>query len=420
MEKKILPYLVIISALSVSLSAAYYSVTGIGHMFSGQKENVMIMMTTLEISKLVLASLVYQYWNKLALLLKTYYIIAVLVLMVITSGGIYGYLSGAYTETKSSLGKQNIEISSIDRKISSIDIKLTSVNRDLESIDKEKVGLNNQMSSLRTRLSSQNQRVDTETGQVLNTSISLTERRSLEKEIESINNYYKNVLIKKEEDLSSQRNLLLDSISKLDFEKNEIELNSDISSELGPLIYLSELTGKSMDSVINWFIIALMLVFDPLAVSLVIGANIIFKSRRKEDGQENIYKNEDLKKSIEEKEKSLSELENTLTNLTEKKESLDSDIKESLEEVEKRKKDIKKLEDSIEDLKMRENEKIENILTLNQNLLNLEKQNSLTKKASDGPKVEELVKSEELVKNSEEDKSVAEKPINKKQMMRKK
>ena len=83
MEKKLLPYLVVISALSVSLSAAFYSVTGIGKMFAGSSTNVMIMMASLEIAKLILASLLYQYWGKLNFMLKTYYFIAVFVLMII-------------------------------------------------------------------------------------------------------------------------------------------------------------------------------------------------------------------------------------------------------------------------------------------------------------------------------------------------
>ena len=72
MEKKLLPYLVLLSALSVSLSAAFYSVFGIGKLFSGASVQVMIMMTSLEIAKLVLASILYQYWDRFNMLLKTH------------------------------------------------------------------------------------------------------------------------------------------------------------------------------------------------------------------------------------------------------------------------------------------------------------------------------------------------------------
>jgi hypothetical protein len=99
MKFKLLPYLVIISALTVSLSAAFYSVTGISKMFSGASIQVMIMMGSLEVAKLVLASMLYQYWEKLNLMLKSYYFIALFILMSITSAGIYGYLSSAYSET---------------------------------------------------------------------------------------------------------------------------------------------------------------------------------------------------------------------------------------------------------------------------------------------------------------------------------
>ena len=99
MERKILPILVVISALSVSLSAAFYSVSGLSKMFAGASTQVIIMTGSLEIAKLIVASLLYQYWDKLGALLKIYLTIAVGILMVITSGGIYGYLSAAYSQT---------------------------------------------------------------------------------------------------------------------------------------------------------------------------------------------------------------------------------------------------------------------------------------------------------------------------------
>ncbi len=72
MERKVLPYLVAISALSVSLSAAFYSVTGLSKMFAGAATQVMVMAGSLEIAKLIIASLLYQYWDKLGALLKIY------------------------------------------------------------------------------------------------------------------------------------------------------------------------------------------------------------------------------------------------------------------------------------------------------------------------------------------------------------
>ena len=99
MKDKILPILISISALAVSGSAAFYSVFGLSKLFAGASNEVIIMAGSLEFAKLVVASLLYQYWDTINKLLRAYLTIACLVLMIITSGGIYGFLSGAYQST---------------------------------------------------------------------------------------------------------------------------------------------------------------------------------------------------------------------------------------------------------------------------------------------------------------------------------
>ena len=99
MREKIFPLIIALSALSVSASAAFYSVFGLSHLFAGASTQVIIMAGALEVAKLVVASLLYQYWDILNKLLRAYFVVATITLMIITSGGIYGYLSGAYQET---------------------------------------------------------------------------------------------------------------------------------------------------------------------------------------------------------------------------------------------------------------------------------------------------------------------------------
>jgi len=100
LRKGIFPFIIALSALSVSLSAAFYSVSGLGKLFAGASTQVIIMASSLEIAKLVIAYLLYQYWNTLNKILRAYLAIATIVLMLITSMGIYGFLSGAYQETE--------------------------------------------------------------------------------------------------------------------------------------------------------------------------------------------------------------------------------------------------------------------------------------------------------------------------------
>ena len=99
MKKYIFPSVIALSALSVSASAAFYSVFGLSKLFAGASLEVIIMAGSLEAAKLVVASLLYQYWNDINKWLKYYLTLSVFILMIITSGGIYGFLSGAFQET---------------------------------------------------------------------------------------------------------------------------------------------------------------------------------------------------------------------------------------------------------------------------------------------------------------------------------
>jgi chromosome segregation ATPase len=297
MEKKLLPYLVVFSALSVSLSAAFYSVTGIGKMFAGSQINVMIMMTSLEIAKLVLSSILYQFWNKFNTILKVYYFSAIFVLMAITSGGIYGYLSAAYSETA-------VKLENIDRNVELIESKKDIIYQQLETIKGDKDRVNDNIIELTKALSNNNEQyIDRKTGQVLTRS-STANRKAYQEQL--------TLSQKEKDDLLSKESVLNDSISSLSLLKLELENNTEVAAELGPLRYISKITGKSIDNVVNWFIIALMLVFDPLAVSLVVGANVIFSDRQREKDVQNKLKN--IEKTLEEKKTELDGLDDEISN----------------------------------------------------------------------------------------------------------
>ena len=99
LKRNLFPFIIAFSALSVSASAAFYSVSGLSKLFAGASFEVIIMAGSLEVAKIVIASLLYQYWKDLNKLLRTYLTIATVVLVLITSMGIYGFLSAAYQET---------------------------------------------------------------------------------------------------------------------------------------------------------------------------------------------------------------------------------------------------------------------------------------------------------------------------------
>lgn len=310
MEKKLLPYLVIISALSVSLSAAFYSVTGLSKMFSGASVEVMIMMGSLEVAKLVLASLLYQYWSKLNNALKTYYFIALFFLMSITSAGIYGYLSSAYSET-------SVKIENIDKEVKVLDIKRDMFSTQLSDIREEKKDVNTNISNLTSALSNNVLQTKDKDGRIITTTSSAN-RRAYESQLKIAQD---RVLEIQNKEIS-----LTDSIASIDLKKLELETNTDIAGEIGPLKYISKLTNRSIDQVVNWFIIALMLVFDPLAVSLVVGANVIFRDKEKE--KEKIQKSIEIDDKIRNFEKRESEFLNSLKNFEDREKDInDKEIK---------------------------------------------------------------------------------------------
>ena len=115
-KKGVLPTIIAFSALSVSASAAFYSVSGLSKLFAGAAFEVIIMAGSLEVAKLVIASLLYQYWTVLNKILRTYLVVAAIVLVLITSMGIYGFLSAAYQDTYRQLTIKENQTAFLDQK----------------------------------------------------------------------------------------------------------------------------------------------------------------------------------------------------------------------------------------------------------------------------------------------------------------
>lgn len=268
-KKRIFPTIVALSALSVSASAAFYSVSGLSKLFAGATFEVIIMASSLEVAKLVIASLLYQYWDKLNKLLKLYLTLATIILVLITSAGIYGFLSAAYQETATKSGI-------VDKQVEVLQLKKDRFieTRDYLLIEKKEIDLS--ISGLRDGLSNNViQYKDRETGEIITTTSSST-RRALQGQLESA--------ITQRDNISMKLEVTTDSINTLDIKILDTESSADLASELGPLKYLSELTDKPMNNIINILLLIIIFVFDPLAISLVIAANFAFNQlkRKKE------------------------------------------------------------------------------------------------------------------------------------------
>ena len=273
LQERIFPFIIARSALSVSGSAAFYSISGLSKLFAGAAFAVIVMAASLEIAKLVIASLLYQYRKTLPFLLKAYLSIACIVLILITSMGIYGFLSAAYQDTANKEGN-------IDAQITLIETKRDNVKDQLEIYTEEKSSINGAISELRKGLSNNKvQWKDKETGQII-TSTSSSTRKALTKQLDQA--------IKRQTEV----NVKVDSLNTVIFEYEteivETRIEEGSTSELGPLKYLSGLTGLPMDKIINYLLLTIIFVFDPLAIALVIAANFAF-ARLKKPTKENLY-----------------------------------------------------------------------------------------------------------------------------------
>jgi hypothetical protein len=248
MKNRVLPYIIGLSALLVSSCAIFYSVYGLSKLFAGASTAVIIMASSLELAKLVVASLLYTYWDEINKLLRLYLTIACITLMLITSGGIYGFLSGAYQETA-------IKSELLDKHTLVLQTKQDRFNTQLNS-EKELLLYYTEALSNPTMI----QYVDTASNQLVTTTSS-RQRKLMTNQLNEV---------------KSKVNALTDSISIYDMKILNKQISNEDARELGPLKYVAKSLGVDMDKVVNYFLLLIVCVFDPLAVALVIAANFAF------------------------------------------------------------------------------------------------------------------------------------------------
>jgi peptidoglycan hydrolase CwlO-like protein len=269
--------LVGLAALAVAGCAAFFSVTGLALLFSGASLAVGVMGTSLEIAKLIAASYLHRFWKETNKLLRTYLLLGVLILVVITSAGIFGFLSNAYQST-------SLKSDVVSREIGVFQSKIAQNEQQIAQ-------LNSQMGNLQ-----QNSGTLLGSGKVNNRLI-----RSIDNRDKQINK------------LSNKISVLNDSIAVWNIKINEIKNNNlDLEREIGGFKFIAESFDLPINSVVKFFIFLLIFVFDPMAVTLLIA----FNTALEQDSKKKPKKSEDV----------INSLENYLNNTP--KEQLDIDFKE--------------------------------------------------------------------------------------------
>jgi hypothetical protein len=247
-------YLLFASALSLSAVAAYYSVMGLVAIFAAAPLPIFIMGTLLEACKLVVASWLYRSWKEVPLLMKSYFTMALAVLMILTSMGIFGYLSKAHLDQAIPTGDVSAKLSLIDEKIKTEKENLNASRKELNQLD---VQVNETISRSGTSTNA-----NTATSGVER---SIAIRRAQQKDRERI---------------LKEIGAAQTKISQLNEERAPIATEvRKVEAEVGPIKYIAALIyGDNpetdvLEKAVRWVIIMIVIVFDPLAVLMLVAAN---------------------------------------------------------------------------------------------------------------------------------------------------
>ena len=251
-------FLLGLSALFVAFNAAFFSVHGLSKLFAGASLSVILMASSLEIAKLITAGYLYNYWEKINKVLRTYLVFGVFILILITSMGIYGFLTSAFQDTYNQFKIKEKQISFLQQ-------KEEFWGGDVARYDEELKRISNNISTLSNARSQQIQVRDTSVVGGVRTTISTAELRLAQSRI--------NVEEDNRKGVQAKREVAADSLQQIKLKILDLESMEGVSSELGPLQYLSELLDRPMNQIINWLILTIIFVFDPLAVTLVVAFN---------------------------------------------------------------------------------------------------------------------------------------------------
>ena len=267
-----------LTALFVAFNAAFFSVSGLSKLFAGAAISVIIMASSLELAKLITAGYLYNYWDKINKSFRIYLSGAVLILILITSLGIYGFLTSAFQDTFN-------QFSIKEKQLAFLQQKEKFWGDDVIRYDDELKRISTNISTLSNAKSQSIQVRDTSVAGGIRTTISTSELRISQKRIEVEEQNRKGV--------QSKREVAADSLQTIQLKILDVESSEGVSSELGPLQYLSGLLDRPMDVIINWFILIIIFVFDPLAVALVIAfSNAVKVDKGETDKKKVITKRE--------------------------------------------------------------------------------------------------------------------------------
>jgi len=307
------PFLLFWVAILIAGNAAYFSVKGIGLLFAGSFMSVIIMASSLEIGKLFAVSFLYRKWHELRWLMKSYLTTATLLLMIITSVGIFGFLSDAYQDTKTKVDLYEGKIVSIQKENDNYNDQIQSITQARTSVDGKTSSTVNTYSQIyqdleariKSRVDMMNDRLKVMDAELLSLQSSAgglfsskkskiealkseqsAERQSIRDETTLLNDQladeYKSYM-SKIDDLSKDTRSNIDTQQQVEPIYQQVRDNEQLISEYNGLIgdtdigsfkFIAKSLDVETDTAVKWFILMIVVVFDPLAVCLIVGYNM--------------------------------------------------------------------------------------------------------------------------------------------------
>ena len=245
-----------LTAIAIALVAAFFSVYGIATLFAGAFILTAFMASTLEIGKLVAVTFLYRYWKKTQRFLKYYLSIATLVLMLVTSMGIFGYLSAAYQKSSIEFKAGQEKITMIEGQKVYLTDKISQAKSRIDTLNKMRALQESRMNesltnAFLTRSPVQFKQLQDQTAEMIKTADASigTEQVSIQK--------------------------TTDDIAKIDQQVNEMRFSSASKKDIRTFQFVADQFGTTLDKVAKWFIFTIIFVFDPLAIALILAYNVV-------------------------------------------------------------------------------------------------------------------------------------------------
>lgn len=262
-----------LTAIAIALVAAFFSVYGIATLFAGAFVLTAFMASSLEIGKLVAVTFLYRYWKKTQKFLKYYLSIATIVLMLVTSMGIFGYLSAAYQ-------KSSIEFKAAQEKIT--------------MVEGQKVYLTDKISQSKSRISTLNEMRQLQESR-MNESLTNAFLSRNPVQLKQLNDQTVEMIKTADANIGTEQATIqktTEEISKIDAQVNEMRFASANKKDIRTFQFVADQFGTTLDKVAKWFILTIIFVFDPLAIALILAYNVVTYGKPEE-----LTKTEFLEKS---------------------------------------------------------------------------------------------------------------------------